>query len=242
MLSAWLAELSSIVLSEIVSAPSFWMPPPSPLVPTELSSIVLSVIVSGAKLSIPPPKTLAELPERVLPVIVRGPVLSMPPPAPAELPERVQSVTISVPVLSIPPPRVPDTASPLSSMVELVTVMVPVLAMPPPRSLSMVQLVTVSVPALYDADVAVRDGQAGEGGRHAVVDREHAAIAPTPPLPLTVTMLAPGPSISSGPDGGFNSSVLDSLIVCGVAALKTVGSNSISLPARFVLALAWVTQ
>ena len=49
-------------------------------------------------------------------------------------------------------------------------------------------------------------------GRHALRDIEH----PTALLPLIVTVLAPGPSIISGPAVSVSSSVLDSLIVCGV--------------------------
>ena len=59
-------------------------------------------------------------------------------------------------------------------------------------------------------------------------------------LPLIVTTLAPGPWITSGPTGSLSSSVLVRVIVCGVASLKTVGSNLITLPAGLVLALAWV--
>ena len=47
---------------------------------------------------------------------------------------------------------------------------------------------------------------------------------------------APGPSITLGPDGSTSSSVLDSVIVCGVP--KTDGSNWMMLPARLALASA----
>ena len=63
----------------------------------------------------------------------------------------------------------------------------------------------------------------------AVIALEHVEHL-TALLPLIVTTLAPGPSIISGPAVSFSSSVLESLIVCGLAALKTVGSNWIRLP------------
>ncbi len=75
---------------------------------------------------------------------------------------------------------------------------------------------------------------------------------PTPPTgspvegsmvepPLIAMALAPGPWITSGQSDSLSSSVLESVIVCGFDALKTVGSNSMTLPAALVLALAWVT-
>ncbi len=55
-------------------------------------------------------------------------------------------------------------------------------------------------------------------------------------LPLTVRRLAPGPSITSGPAVSDSVSVLESLMVC--AEPKTIGSNSMTLPSVFGLALA----
>jgi len=56
-------------------------------------------------------------------------------------------------------------------------------------------------------------------------------------LPLTVTTLAPGPSITSGgPAVSESTRVRLRVIVCGDA--KTVGSNPISLPAVFGSLLA----
>src|SRR5260370_38124302 len=56
-------------------------------------------------------RPVAELPDRVLFLLVSGPPLWTPPPHPllfmppvAELPDRVQLLTVSVPRLSIPPP------------------------------------------------------------------------------------------------------------------------------------------
>src|SRR5271157_4408342 len=62
----------------------------------------------------------------------------------------------------------------------------------------------------------------------------------TAPPPLIVTTLAPGPSITIGPDGPPRSSVLVKVIVCGLDALKTVGANWITLPARLGFILAWL--
>jgi hypothetical protein len=59
-------------------------------------------------------------------------------------------------------------------------------------------------------------------------------------LPLTVTRLAPGPLITSGPAVSESVSVLESVIVCGVP--KTVGSNWIRLPSALGLELAWLMQ
>ena len=59
-------------------------------------------------------------------------------------------------------------------------------------------------------------------------------------LPLTVTRLAPGPLITSGPAVSERVSVLESLIVCGVP--KTVGSKSITLPSGFGFPFAWLMQ
>ncbi len=56
-----------------------------------------------------------------------------------------------------------------------------------------------------------------------------------------MTAPAPGPSITIGPDGPPSSSVLVRAIVCGLDALKTVGSNWITVPARFGSASAWPT-
>jgi len=56
-------------------------------------------------------------------------------------------------------------------------------------------------------------------------------------LPLTVTRLAPGPSITSGPAVSESTRVLLRVIVRGDP--KTFGSNSISLPAVLLLASAW---
>ena len=63
---------------------------------------------------------------------------------------------------------------------------------------------------------------------------------PTALLPLTVSRFAPGPLITSGPAVSERVSVLESVMVCGVP--KTVGSNSITLPSVFGLALAWSMQ
>ena len=84
----------------------------------------------------------------------------------------------------------------------------------------------------------------------AMVRPERLAVTPlethntsTALLPLIVTTLpAGGLSISSGPAVSVRSSVLDSVIVCGVAAVNTIGLNWISLPAVLVLALAWEMQ
>ncbi len=54
--------------------------------------------------------------------------------------------------------------------------------------------------------------------------------------PLILNRSAPGPSITSAPTFSDNSRVLARVIVCG--ELKTVGSNSISLPPESVSALA----
>ena len=56
--------------------------------------------------------------------------------------------------------------------------------------------------------------------------------------PLIVRSPGPGPSITIGPDGSPKPSPM--VIDCGVA--KTVGSNSMMLPARLVLASAWLMQ
>ena len=65
-------------------------------------------------LTMPPPSMLAELPVRVLLVMVTVPKFRMPPPRTlAELPERVLVVTVAVPpvLLTIPPPSLPAILS-----------------------------------------------------------------------------------------------------------------------------------
>jgi hypothetical protein len=57
-------------------------------------------------------------------------------------------------------------------------------------------------------------------------------------LPVILSALAPGPSITSGPAVSVRSNVVDRVIDNCVVPVKTVGSNSISLPAVFGLELA----
>ena len=59
-------------------------------------------------------------------------------------------------------------------------------------------------------------------------------------FPLIVTRLAPGPSISSGPAVSLERQRTRRRDGCGVP--KTVGSNWITLPSVFGLALAWSMQ
>ena len=111
----------------------------------------------------------------------------------------VEPVTVSVPSLLMPPP----TEAKLLSMVESVTVSVPSLSIPPPDWLVMPpEMVSPESEAVTPAEIS---------------------STPTALLPLIVTMLAPGPSISSGPAVSVSSSVLASLTVCGWIELKIVG-------------------
>ena len=61
-------------------------------------------------------------------------------------------------------------------------------------------------------------------------------------LPVILRALAPGPSITSGPAVSAKFNGADRVIESCVAPVKTLESNSISLPTVFVLALAWVMQ
>ena len=78
--------------------------------------------------------------------------------------------------------------------------------------------------------------------RVAVTSSWDSSNTSTVSLPVIFRALAPGPSITSGPAVSDRFNVADRVIECCVAPVKTVGSNSISLPAVFVLALAWVMQ
>ena len=84
--------------------------------------------------------------------------------------------------------------------------------------------------------VAVRHGQAFQHGSYITGDRKHLDRI----VPTDRHEAAPGPSITSVPAVSESVSVLDSVIVFAVP--KTVGSNWITLPAVFGLALAWSTQ
>ncbi len=109
--------------------------------------------------------------------------------------------------------------------------------------LATVQLLTVKVPPLSIPPPGFSDSPSE------MVRPESVAITLfwtrntwTALLPLIVTTLAPGPSMASRPAVSFSFRVLESVTDCGAFALKTLGSNSIWLPARLVLALAWVMQ
>ncbi len=103
----------------------------------------------------------------------------------------------------------------------------------------MVQSVTESVPALLmpPPDWLVMPPEMVRPDRVAVTP-ESTKNTSTALLPLIERTLTPGPPNTSGPSFSESSSVLERVIVVGVA--KAVGSNSISLPAGLVLALAWV--
>ena len=154
---------------------------------------------------------------KLLSVIVVVPALKSPPPAPAVSSARVLPTTVSVPPVAMPPPTPPPTV--LLEIAELL--MVKMLKsspmMPPPYEFGL------DPPEIVTPDSVTTAPPATSSTWTALP-------------PLIVSRFAPGPLITSGPEGSASSSVLDSVIVCGVP--KTLGSKLMMLPARLGFASA----
>ena len=156
-------------------------------------------------------------------MIVAVPSFSIPPPAKAELPESVLPVTVNVPELSIPPPLASAwEEAVLSERVLPVTVSVPELKMPHRRPRSRLPSCPRGCSSRRSACHCCRCRHLTPADPSEMVMFESVTVAVsgtsntwTELLPLTVTRFAPGPLITSGPDGSFSSSVLVRVIVCG---------------------------
>ncbi len=89
--------------------------------------------------------------------------------------------------------------------------------------------------------VAVTPGPTAKGVT-ALAPLTSTEFSKKPSIWLAEVTMPVGPSIVIGPDVPVRSKVLRTTIDSSTDALKTVGSNSMTLPAGLALALAWPTQ
>ena len=161
----------------------------------------------------------------------------------------VLSRIASEPWFTMPPPLLAR----LSTIVLFSIVSEPQLVTPPPspkvkQSTILQSLIVRASKRLLLTPPVCADGPPPEmvrPEREAVVEPEmypaRPKIEPTGLLAsLTVRTFAPGPWITSGPDGSLRLKELVRLMVCGEEELKTAGSNVIRVPARLVSLLAWL--